>query len=182
MLCCVSTENGTLFRKVASVIFCDDSVQYDNGLLFFRAVIDCWMHSLVHSVLVDSRKIIWDVPLFCFQALHRYPLGTVCPSLRKPVRHRSSRFSDYDTTLKPSRLQSCSESVAFPRSKEHSLVFSTSASYYCLYNPFLFNCSKNFLLLRRTRRFVTVTTKKSAIRAHPLPFQSLLFLLLVGRD
>lgn len=58
MLGDVSTDNGSLFHKEESVIFYDDYVQYDNSSLFFRAVIDCWMYSMVHSVLVDSCKII----------------------------------------------------------------------------------------------------------------------------
>jgi hypothetical protein len=54
MVCHVSADNGTLFQKAESVIFCDDYVLYDNSLLFFKALIDCWMYSLVHDVLVDS--------------------------------------------------------------------------------------------------------------------------------
>jgi hypothetical protein len=54
----VSTDNGTQFQKMESVIFCDDYVQYHNDLLFFEAIIDCCMYSATHSVLVDSCKII----------------------------------------------------------------------------------------------------------------------------
>jgi len=67
MLRDVSTDNSSLFHRKESVIFYDDYVQYDNSSLFFRTVIDCWMYSMVHSVLVDSCKIIWDVLLFCFK-------------------------------------------------------------------------------------------------------------------
>jgi hypothetical protein len=58
MVCRVSTDNSTLFQETESVIFCDDYVQYDNSLLFFEALIDCWLYSVVHNVLVDSCKII----------------------------------------------------------------------------------------------------------------------------
>lgn len=162
MLCRVSTENCTLFWKVASVIFCDDSVQYDNSLLLFRAVIDCWMHSAVHSVLVDSCKIIWDVLLLCFQALHRYPPGRVCPSLRKPC------YSSQFTFL---RLWQYIEFFA------HSDVFrkcsfsSFQRTFTCIFN-FIFmlvpvqSIQKNFYCFAEPKGSLPLP-RNSAIPAHP---------------
>jgi hypothetical protein len=132
MLRDVSTDNGSLFYRKESVIFCDDYVQYDNSSLFFRAVIDCWIYSMVHSVLVDSCKIIWDVLLFCFKwraashsvrcvsrlgsrqsttAVHVFQIMLFIDVFTIQTRSQSTAFLPFKNT----RIPSQSELYALPR-------------------------------------------------------------------
>ena len=136
MLRDVSTDNGSLFHKKGRVIFYDDYVQYDNSSLFFRAVIDCCMYSMVHSVLVDSCKIIWD--FYCSVSSGEPPATECGVSVAKEV---------YIPSLQFTFLRLCSSLKSFPFRHTHKVQLSLLSKIFpCSLNSILF--PEQFILMQ----------------------------------